>query len=207
MQTLSALKYALHILIHPFDGFWCAKTEKHGNLKAAGILVLLTILVSVLSSQLTGFIFKPNPTAKLNIFSEALSIIVPFLLWCISNWSITTLLDGKGTMKDILMVTAYSLTPIVIIQLPLILISNIIVMNESSIYATLNSLSYIWSGLLILIGIMTVHEYSIGKTLLTIIIAIVGMAATVFLILLFIALIQQVVNFGYIFFKELSLRS
>lgn len=53
---------------------------------------------------------------------------------------------------------------------------------------------------------MTIHQYTVGKTLLTVLIAIVGMAAILFLFLLFFALIQQLMNFLYIFYKEMTLR-
>ena len=43
METLKALKYATYIMGRPFDGFWDLKHEKRGNLKAAMILVVVTI--------------------------------------------------------------------------------------------------------------------------------------------------------------------
>ncbi len=206
MEVLNSLKYSFYIIFHPFDGFWCSKREKRGNAKAATILLFLVVLTYILIRQLTGFIFNYNEPKDLNILSETLSVVIPFLLWCIANWGITTLMDGEGTLRDIYIASAYALVPLILINIPLILLSNIITVEEGSLYFVINSFAVIWSAFLMFIGIMTIHQYSITKTLVTMAIAVVGMAGIIFLVLLFFALIQQFINFLYIFYKEFVLR-
>ena len=53
---------------------------------------------------------------------------------------------------------------------------------------------------------MTIHQHTATKTVVTILIAVVAMAAMLFLFLLFFALIQQLINFVYMFYKEMTLR-
>lgn len=206
MEVLNSLRYSFYIIFHPFDGFWCSKREKKGNAKAATILLFLVVVTYILIRQLTGFIFNYNEPEKLNILSETLSIVIPFLLWCVSNWGITTLMDGEGTLKDIYITSAYALVPLILLNIPLIVMSNIITIEEGSLYFVINSFAVIWAAFLMFIGIMTIHQYSVAKTILTILIAVVGMAGIIFLVLLFFALIQQFINFVYIFYKEFALR-
>lgn len=163
-------------------------------------------LVSVLSNHLTGFIFNENSGKSSNLLAEILGIVVPVVLWCVANWSITTLLDGEGSFRDIYIATAYALTPIILVQIPMILLSQVIVLEEARIYQALGLLMLAWVAFLLFSGLMTIHQYTVGKTLLTVLIAIVGMAAILFLFLLFFALIQQLMNFLYIFYKEMTLR-
>ena len=201
---LQALKYSFYLIFHPFDGFYDLKHEKKGNLISANIILMIIILVFILSKQLTGFIFNNNSFRSLNIISEVISVILPLLLWCISNWSITTLMDGEGSLKDIYITTCYALVPIIISNFPLILISNFLTMDEADFYVFFYTLSFIWSVFLIFIGIMTVHQFTVKKTIVTIIIAIIGVIVMLFLGLLFIALIQQIINFCTFLYKELA---
>ena len=68
------------------------------------------------------------------------------------------------------------------------------------------SLEITFGGFLILIGIMTVHQFSMPKTIGTILIAVVGMAAIMVLFLLFFTMLQQMINFGKIAYFELFKR-
>lgn len=206
MEVLKSLKYSLYIIFHPFDGFWCSKREKRGNSKAATIILFMVVVTYILVRQLTGFILNYNEPKELNIISETLSVIIPFLLWCVANWGITTLMDGEGTLKDVYIASAYALVPLVLLNIPMIVLSNVITLEEASLYIVINSFAVIWAAFLMFIGIMTIHQYSISKTILTMLIAIVGMAGIIFIVLLFFALIQQFINFAYVFYKEIALR-
>lgn len=206
MEILNSLKFSFYVIFHPFDGFWCAKREKKGDARSATIILFLIVVTYILIRQMTGFIFNYNEPKDLNILSETLSIVIPFLLWCVSNWGITTLMDGEGTLKDIYIASAYALVPLIILNVPMIVLSNVVTLEEGSIYYVINSFAVIWAAFLMFIGIMTIHQYTIGKTILTILIAVVGMAGIIFFGLLFFALIQQVINFGYVLYKEMALR-
>lgn len=198
------IKYAFHIITHPVDGFWCAKAEKRANMRSAWFILFFVILTTLLSSRLTGFCFSGEDNDN-NILTQILGVLIPLFMWCIANWCITTLLDGKGTMKDIFILTVYSLVPFVLLQMLMIVLSNVLTLEEAQLYGILNILSLVWSALLMFIGLIVVHEYTIKKAVLTIIIAIIGMAAMAFLFILFFSLIQQFINFSYIFYKELTL--
>ncbi|MBS5661486.1 MAG: YIP1 family protein [Clostridiales bacterium] len=201
-----SLLYSFHVIFHPFDGFWCAQREGKGDPRAATIIIALVTMVYILSKQLTGFIFNTEIDQDFNLFSELLGVIVPVLLWCVANWSITTLMDGEGSFKDIYIATAYSLVPLILINVPMIILSRIIVQEEQRIYQALGILAVVWTGFLIFSGLMTIHQHTATKTVVTILIAVVAMAAMLFLFLLFFALIQQLINFVYMFYKEMTLR-
>lgn len=84
---------------HPFKGFWDLKHEKKGNVFSAWVLVASLILLYILRRQMTGFILNFNILNEMNIFVEILSVLVPLGLWCLSNWCITTLVDGEGQLS------------------------------------------------------------------------------------------------------------
>ncbi len=206
MEVLRSLKYSFHLIFHPFDGFWDLKHEKRGSLKAALIIVFLIGVTFILRRQLTGFILNNVKLRELNILVEITSIAVPFLLWCLANWCLTTLMDGEGSFRDIVITTAYALTPIIIINIPMIIFSNIITLEEAAFYTFFDIFSLVWAGMLLILGTSVVHQYSMGKTLLTCICIVVGMGLIIFIALLFFSLLQQMISFIYTIYKEIALR-
>lgn len=206
MSILMSLKYSLHIIFHPFDGFWDLKHEKKGSLKSAFIILVLLCLVYIIRRQLTGILFFGRDKNDFSIFSELLSVSVPFFLWCVSNWCLTTLMDGEGSFKDIIITTAYALTPLIIINAPLILFSNLITLEEGAFYYFFATLSIIWSGALIILGTSVVHQYTLTKTLLTTILIIVGMGIILFIAMLFFNLLEQMYYFISTLYKEFTIR-
>jgi len=206
MEVLRSLRYSLYIIFHPFDGFWDLKHEKRGNLKAAFILVFALGLTYVLQVQYKGFIFNLNDPSRLNIFIQFVGVIIPFALWCVANWCLTTLMDGEGSFKDIVITTAFALTPMIIINFFNIIFSNLITVEEAAFLNFFQSLALLWSGALIIFGTMVVHQYTLPKTILTSVLIVIGMGLILFIALLFFSLIQQIYTFIYIIFKEISLR-
>lgn len=200
------LKFAFHIIFHPFDGFWDMKREGKGRLHIPLIFMALLILSNILSAQITGFLFNTKNQATVDIMFEIGKVLIVFLLFCVANWSVTTLMSGEGTFKDIVMTLGYACLPIIIIQLPVAVISNIATYSEEVYINAATVISWVWFFWLLFTGIMTVHQYSIGKMLFTIVLTAVAMAALIFVYLLFMSLFTQLVSFIFSIYKELVLR-
>jgi len=195
-----------YIIFHPFDGFWSLKHENPVSYLNAWVILLILVVVYTIRSQFTGFIINLSDKTDFNLFYQATSIILPFLLWCISNWCITTLVDGEGSFKDIFITTAYALIPLILLNIPMVIISNLITVDEVVFYNILDTVSILWAGFLLVIGIMTIHQFSMKKTLFTILIAVLGMIIIVFLFLLFFTLIQNIINFIRLLWAEITIR-
>lgn len=205
-EIWDGLKYSGYVLSHPIRGFYEMRFEGKGNLWSCLILLVLMILAMVSNQLYVGTIFSSVNMREFNIIHQIAAVLIPVLLWCVANWSVTTLMDGEGSFKDIYIATAYALVPQVLVDIPMLLLSQVLVREEGRIYQALAMLGIVWTGLLLFTGLMTIHQHSFFKTLTTVLIAVVAMAAILFLVLLFFALIQQLVNFLYVFYKEIDLR-
>ncbi len=203
MRYAKELKYGLHVIFHPFDGFWDLKREHRGSLAAALTFVVLTIIITTMEKQLTGFLFNEIRLKDVNVVVDILTVTILYVLWCVANWCLTSLMDGEGKMRDIFIATGYALVPIILIRLPMILLSLGITSQEGTFYYVLGAVSYIWTGFLIFFGTMVTHQYSFGKTVLTCICTIVGMGIIMFIGLLFFNVIQQMITFATTIYKEL----
>jgi len=200
------LKYSLYVCTHPLDGFWDLTHEKRGSIGAANVIIGLAVIVEVLRLTLTNFQFVTINMEYFNSVIVALRILLPVGLWTVANWSLTTLMDGKGRMFEIYMSVCYALTPYVIINAIMILLSQFITFDEGAIYWVLAGFAAIWTGILILAGMMMVHDYSLVKTVLSSLLTIVGMGVMVFIFVIFFSLISDAVSYFVSLYKEILFR-
>ena len=205
-RYLASIKYAKHVLFHPFDGFWDLTHEKRGTLSAATTFLALFLITRVVQLLFTNFQFINAPLQYINIFEQMASLLLPFLILCLANWSMTTLFDGKGRFSDIYMAMCYALVPYIIIQLPLIFISHMISFDEASYYTVLMSASVIWSLFLAFVGLMQVHDYGPGKTIIFVIATIFGALVILFLALVFFSLLSDALGYFVSLYREIVFR-
>ena len=201
-----SLRYAFHVITHPFDGFWDLIHEKKGTLAAANTFLALFLIVRVLKLICTNFQFISAPIQHINVFEEIGSLLLPFIVLCIANWAMTTLFDGKGRFKDIYIGMCYALVPYVLIQLPMILVSNMLTFEEASFYSVLLTISVIWCVFLVFTGLMEVHDYGPGKTFIFLIVTVVGAAVIIFLILVFFSLLSDALSYFVSMYREIVFR-
>ena len=200
------LRYSLYVISHPLDGFWDLKHEKRGSIAAANIIIGMALLTNVFKLQFTSFIFMKVIWEHVNILKLILGFLAPIIIGCVANWGLTTLFNGKGTMKEIYMAIGYALTPYVIIQFPMIFISNLMTIEEGAFYYYINDFSIIWCGILIMSAMMMIHDYSLSKAFITMFATIVGMMLIIFVLLLFLSLVMDATAYFISLYKEISFR-
>ena len=202
----ASLRYALYVITHPFDGFWDLVHEKRGTIAAANTFLVLFLLTRVIKLMCTSFQFISAPLQYINVFEQMGSLLLPFLILCLANWAMTTLFDGKGRFKDIYMAMCYALVPYVLIQLPMVMVSNVLTFEEASFYSVLLSISVIWCVFLAFVGLMEVHDYGPGKTFIFLIVTILGASVISFLILVFFSLLSDAAAYFVSMYREVIFR-
>lgn len=200
------LRYALHVAVRPFDGFWDLKHEKRGSLAAAFVLLAAWLIIEALGYRFMGFIVYTINWEYFNVWRALLTMLIPFLLWCVSNWCLTTLMDGKGSLKDIFIASCYALIPYVLINPCLIVLSNVITGDEFAFWAVFSTVSTIWFVFLMLAAMMETHEYSFSKAIFSSFLTIVGMGVIIFLFFIFFSLISDCVAYFVALYKEVAFR-
>ena len=188
------LLYVFHVMFHPFDGFWDLKHEKRGSLRASLVFIAITIVAFFYRSIGTGYVMNPQGTYS-TIFMQIMVVAIPVLLFVIANWCLTTLFDGEGSFKDIMIAVGYSVLPIALTSIPATMFSNIVVSSEVDILNLVTTLGLIWAGFLIFFGMMVTHGYTMTKNIGTTLGTIVGMAFIMFLAILFTSLVVDMVSF------------
>lgn len=191
-RLAESLKYTFSIYSHPFDGFWFMKSQKRATYKTGLVLFMLLIVTTAVRIYTTGYIFSSVSLESFSVWLLAAVIVGLTVLYCTSNWALTTLLDGKGTFGEIFTSVMYSLTPVILINLPMAALSNIITNEEASFYGFINTVAIIWSLALLLIANMQIQDFTMTKSILTFLGTLVIMLIIAVIGILFINLCQQV---------------
>lgn len=201
-----SLRYSFHVIFHPADGFWDLTHAKRGTYGAANFWIILTLFTHLWKLQGTSFLFIDVNFETVNIFMEIASILLPLGIFVICNWAVTTLFDGKGHLGDVYIGTGYALTPYVLIQIPLIILSNFVTVEEGTFYFVFNNISLIWCAILLFMAMMQIHAYSFGKTLGFTIFTIFAMLVFIFIMLLFFSMISQGIAYFVSLAREIMFR-
>lgn len=200
------IMFAFYLIFHPFNGYWMLKHEKRGSMRSAGIILATAGLTVIISDFCSGYIFKNN-SSDYTVLNSLGNLLIPFALWCVSNWCLTSLADGKGNFREICIASSYSLVPIIILILPTALISNLLVADEAIFITYITNFAYIWFGFLMFFGLMTVHDYSFKKNLFVTLAGIAGIAIILFFMLLFFNVSGRVISFFNNIYTEISFRT
>ena len=205
-RVMREMRYGSYAMFHPFDGYWDIKREKRGSIASAAIFFVLFALIYMIRAQYSGYLFSSKPSDQVNVWFELARMMIPILLWCVSNWCFTTLMEGEGSLKDIFIATGFALKPYIYLSIPLFIMSHVLTSEEAVFYTVLNTISIIWVVALLFFGMMMTHDYSLGKALLTLLLTLVGICLILFISLLLVNLVQEVFAFGFNLYKEILFR-
>lgn len=190
MMDLTQKQWVKHSVFHPFEGFEDLRWKKGGSVLYASIVVGLWFVASILYQNAYGFQFFVSSEKLFSIVPYIVQTIALFLVWVVGNWSICTLLDGEGSMKNIYIYSAYALIPYVISLYLQTILSHVLIRDEAIFITCVSVIGLCWSVLLMFNAIKAVHQYSIPKTILAIVLTIVAMIIILILLVLLVALFQ-----------------
>lgn len=199
--------YLFYTISHPMDGYYWIRHQDRGSVPLAILMVFLFSVAFTTNRLLASFVVNDIDPRGVDSLYELMGVMAFYLLLCVSNWSITCLMNGEGRMKDIAIAVGYGTVPITITLAIATLISQFIADDEQAFYTLLLVVGIAYSVIVILIGIMQVHNYTLGKTLLTLFLTFVALLIIIFLILLLANLLGMVYNFFRSIYTEIIFRT
>lgn len=199
-------KLTFYILRHPFDGFYDMKFNRQGTLGIALVNFLLLWISVSFKNQYSSVIVNQSYPLGLNSLADGSSLLAILVLWSIANWSVTSLTDGEGKFAEIIMANCYAMTPIILTYIPATMLSNVLAEGEGAIFGLIISVATAWFVLLAFVGMVTVHNYTASKALVTVFLTLVALVIIVFLIALLFTLWQQLYTFVSSIYTEMVYR-
>ena len=199
--------YLRYTVSHPMEGFYWIRHQDRGSLPMAILMVVLFSLCFSLNRISANFIVNDVAPRTVDSLEELSGVLLLYLLICVANWSITCLMNGEGRMKDIAIAVGYSCAPLIPAFLLATAMSHVITVEEGAFYSIVIGAGVCYGLIMALIGIMQVHNYTLGKTLQTLLLTFIAILVIIFLCLLLADLIGQVINFFRSLYIEIIFRA
>lgn len=199
------LRNFTHIIIHPVNAFSNIRNNNAGSVLLASIVILMFYVSKVLAVTSCGFMHRTYDRSNYNSFLTLLGTAGVVLLFILVNFLVSTLMQGRGRFGDVYITVGYSILPLVIYNFLYLILSQVLVYDESSIFFVFDTIAWVWTIALIIIGLTIIHDYELGSLIKTVTITLIGMIIAVFLGLLVLTLFQNLFNFFRDVFKEFIL--
>jgi tetratricopeptide (TPR) repeat protein len=201
---LAHIRHMFFIMRHPVDGFYYLRKGERGSFPAAIVILLGFFFIFMLFSGGKGFIYQEVLPEDIDFLSIALGFFGGILLFLYSNYLGTSIHDGRGDMRDLVMMFSYSLAPLILAMGVSIGASYVLTLNEVFVLELLMMVGWAWWFIQVILGLKEIHEYETRQAIGSIVYSIAFMA--IFLILAVIVLVmgQQVLQFFTALIKELT---
>lgn len=206
MLDLNQGQFVRHVLLHPFEGFDDMRWKKAGSMKIAAAVVFALFFQQFAYVRLYGFQYYSDYDKIFNIVPYIVSSFVLFGVWVVANWAMCALFNGEGSMKNIFIYSAYALIPYVSGYLIGTVLSHLFIRDEYIFIQLVQLTGLIWTVILVISAIKSVHQFSISKTLAMIALTLFAMLVMLFLLVLLLTLFQQVLIFIMSLYTEISYR-
>lgn len=199
--------FMFYTMTHPADGFYEIRHRDRGSVPLAVVMVILFSICYSMNRMLASFVVNDVEPRTVDSLKELTAVLLLYLLFCVGNWSITCLMEGEGRLKDIAIAVGYALVPMIVTLVPATILSQGIADNEEAFYTMLVTVGIAYSIIIALIGIMQVHNYTLGKTLVVLFLTFIAMFIIIFVCLLLADLVNQIYNFFYSLYTEIIFRN
>ena len=199
-------KTALSVPLHPIQAFNTLKYQNTGSVLIAAIFVVVFYLTSVSEDLYGGFMYVITDTSNYNSLFTLIGSVGILLLWVIVNWAICILNEGKGSLKEVFTMSCYSMSPLIIYSVIYTVASHLIPATSTSTFGLLSTIAFIYTAVLLLLGMTVVHEYSFFKAMGMAVMVILCMLLAAFVIFSVVLLSQQFINFFVDIINEIMLR-
>ena len=208
-SNMSKYVYPFYILFHPVDGFREMKVNNKFSLCFANIILALWVLLGILNWGYVDFDFKTSYrqlSNNVNIVEILLKTVLIFAISIVANWCFCTLMDGKGKLKEIWVSASYALMPYIFLGMIRVGLTHALGASEAVYITYLNVIGLVWSALMVFIAMMSIHDYSGVKTLMSLFLTLCGVLVIAFLVVLVSGLETQIYSFFATIYFELKLR-
>ncbi len=208
IRLVDDLRFMFRFIKKPVDSFYYIKKNQRGSLLFAFLIYLAVVVIRVLSLYVTGFIFSPYASpADVNVENAIVTTVGLLFLWNAANYLVSTIGDGEGRVRHVVIGTAYSLFPYLLIALPVALLSNVLTENEVFLYSFTLNLMWAWIAIMLFIMVKEIHNYTFSETVKNVLVTLFTMALFLLTGYILYVLFTQLFDFITAIAQELRLRA
>lgn len=203
---MNFLRMTKQVLAHPIDFYHDLQEPGKARIRDAVLMIALVVAVRMLSLSLAGILYQQREAFEISFITEAVSILLLWLTWSVANWGVSTIQEGEGRFKEIVVGSAYALAPYVVLIIPISLVTNVMTYQEAPLFVFMTGFMFVWVAFLLIMKVKIVHDFTLYKLLFILFMTIVGMLIIWFIFIMIYGLVNQAFNFVFGIVKELNLR-
>ncbi len=191
-------RMAARVLRHPIDTLYDVRHDEQFHTGTAFLMVAAALALLLGYCYLGGFIFNDINVKNTWSFSPVRTVVtyvLAGLLFIVSNYLVASIRDGRGKLIHVFKGTAISLSPIVFLYIPFILLSNILTLQEVFVLNAIQTLIITWCGMNIFIMVMQIHDYEFGEAVTNLILTVVTMMIILVVLIIIYILAKEAVGF------------
>jgi len=134
------------------------------NYTSGWIILIAVLFIRLFYLLNVHYPFENVDLLDSNLWMEAVKLLLPPLTWIIASFFISAILDGESKISEIFVATCYCMVPYLLVIGPLALLSNVLTLNESSLYDFVYSGIWIWILALFFLSLRSMNDYTFIRT-------------------------------------------
>ena len=202
IKVISDVMFIFTFIKHPINAFYDLKIKKRGSYLGSFIVTGIFFLVYLHSSYGRGFLFRPVEIEDVDFSALTLGFFAILVLFTITNYLVSSIQDGDGSLGEIFKVVAYSLGPILFGILAVTFMSYFLTYNEEFLIKFTEFFTPIWSGVLLVLGLQEIHNYTTRQSIKSILISLAFMIVIAIILLIIFIMGEQVYDFFEVIIRE-----
>ena len=156
--------FAKMVMKKPIDAYYDIKRKGKATIASATLLYLWFVILQITDIYVVGLLFNTHDINHVNLMEVLVRAIGPIVLFVLCNYLVSSITEGEGRAKDLYIGLAYAMSPYLVAALPLQIITNVLVQNESFVYHFPMLLVIGWSAILFFMMVQEMHNYSFKET-------------------------------------------
>ncbi len=165
MSVGNGIAYSFYNIFHPIDTMEGVKHNRDRlNWAVPLIIFVIAFVVRIAYLYVVHFPLASIEHEDINPVFEFVKLFIVPISWIPASFMATSISGGESKMKEITFASAFSLVPFIVINLPLMFLSNIMSQSQKSWYGIFQTIAYIGMFLILFIGMKVLNNYTFGKT-------------------------------------------
>lgn len=206
MGVGQGILFAYNVLAHPVDVMEAIRyNKKRLNMVVPWIIMISAYVVRIAYIYVVHYPLASIELTDANVVFEAVKLFIIPITWIPASFMVTSISDGETKVKEIFFTTALGYVPYIVINLPLMFLSNVLSKSQASWYGVFSAASFIWMFIILFLSLWILNGYSLGKTIKSVLIIVFVIVMIWIVLLLCYVLVARLIQFVAGVYDEITM--
>ncbi len=202
IRWIADILFAFQFIKHPLDSFYYMKKKRRGSYIGASVWWLIFFVGYLVYQTSKGFIFQYVEAVDMDLNALVLGFFSIAILFLSSNYLVTSINDGEGSVGELYKGVGYSLMPLALVYFLATYLSHILTYNEEFLLSFSIWVGMAGTGTLIFLSIQELHNYTIRESIKSFLLTFLFMAIVAVLFAFVQIMGDQMIQFAIGLVKE-----